>query len=714
MCAAKSLSVFCNHSRRDVEIDPSLILSSDLSKMEEDLAERDALSSSVKALSRSVPELKQLESVLICPICYELMTDPTTTPCLHVFCSLCLRKYLQFKQECPTCHSELHEKSLRQDKTAEKVLGIFPSLVKRIAGVDLRVTNEKENQSPIKNILKTSSQSNSPEVSTGSRLERSNCPVCNVDIPTSNLSHHVERCLRSKDSVPTEPKKPRANPLPKLVYSLFKDKDLRTKCKDYGLNSKGDKSVLVSRLKKYTLLYNNNVASENPKSPLELRMQVEKEEREEKCARVARPEVLHYDRNTNKEEIELKQKTYLKENKDSFTSLKQKVRINNEKKNDLQSTSVAGKPRNFNIIESVENLEDILNRDDEEAIPAGSKMRVEHFSIDETSAGSKMSEETSVNRLKRKSSPLNIKGKSPPSKKVRSKSSKTKSKPQTGKTSKPSVGNIFEKVTLSAEKNRKIPKLPCPVCGLLVPEKFLNIHLDKCLESGTEADRSVTQKEIVQKKKAKNKTARKEEFSTDESDEFEPAEDDKPKSFFLSKGFLQKRETLTRTVVKPPILEASQDSDNAEELEEKKDGVNLDEEEKREEEEIEDNQKNHDDTASLPSSPLYTHSSHQNDLYRLKSRTTSNDMFASSDDEEEEKHDVSSNLLDIDDFIDDRLEAAMESKDNEVRERGSDKATGSEHGTKRVSVSVIPRTREEKSSQEQELKPVRRSSRRKN
>ena len=144
-------------------------------------------------------------------------------------------------------------------------------------------------------------------------------------------------------------------------------------------------------------------------------MQVEKEEREEKCARVARPEVLHYDRNTNKEEIELKQKTYLKENKDSFTSLKQKVRINNEKKNDLQSTSVAGKPRNFNIIESVENLEDILNRDEEEAIPAGSEMRVEHFSIGETSTATKMSDETSANnRLKRKSSPLNEVGRSTP------------------------------------------------------------------------------------------------------------------------------------------------------------------------------------------------------------------------------------------------------------------------------------------------------------
>ena len=42
-------------------------------------------------LFAQVPELKQLENVVTCPICYEVATHPTVTPCHHLFCSLCIR-----------------------------------------------------------------------------------------------------------------------------------------------------------------------------------------------------------------------------------------------------------------------------------------------------------------------------------------------------------------------------------------------------------------------------------------------------------------------------------------------------------------------------------------------------------------------------------------------------------------------------------------------
>ena len=238
--------------------------------MDTEASARGSLTSSLNFLSKTVPEMKQLENILICPICYEVMTNPTSTPCLHVFCSICLRKYLQFKQECPCCHAELHEQSLRLDKTAENLVGILPGLLKRLSG-DRTVLKEKENVSP--NKILSSRSVLQPE--TGCSSERSSCPVCSVNIPRANLTKHVETCLQHKQN-PQTVQKPRPNPLPKLVYSLLKDKDLRSKCKEHGLNAKGEKSLLIARLKKYRLLYNDNIISENPKSPLELSMQVMK------------------------------------------------------------------------------------------------------------------------------------------------------------------------------------------------------------------------------------------------------------------------------------------------------------------------------------------------------------------------------------------------------------------------------------------------------
>ena len=705
--------------------------------MATDLSEREALAASIKSVSKRAPEMKELENILICSICYEMMTNPTSTPCLHVFCSLCLRKYLQFKQECPSCYAELHEKSLRLDKTAEKLLGILPSLVKRFTDGDIRVTEEKvnsrespeekENHTPnkpviVQSVLETSSLSSRPEVASGSKdvpvSARSSCPVCHVDIPTPNLSHHVERCLKAKDPERTLIKKPRPNPLPKLVYTLFKEKDLRTKCREYGLNARGEKNLLISRLKKYTLLFNDNVASVSPKSPLELKMQVEKEEMEEKAAKVARPEVLHYDRNSSQKEIEEKQKTYMRKNKDSFSLLKQKIKMDRLAKTEPSKEVLSNK--NLNLIETVENLEDISNRDEEDHFIV-SEPRVEHISKVETSVGNEVSNETAESsKTKRKSSPL----KSPPNKKMKSKNSKTSknilSTPMripVGDSSRSSAGNIFDKLTLSAEQNKK--KLSCPVCGSSVAERFLNIHLDKCLESGKEDSRNVTKE--TQRKSLKKSV--REDVSSDDSD-FESFNDDGvKKSFFFSDRLSQKekREKLKRVVVKPPIVEASQsykgdvDHDGEEEKNNKKEEEKEDSEwvpspEGIEEEDDKVQENALDETASLPSSPLlgpYTDTLSQNsDLFPPRARTPSKDMFESSDDDEDEDNrpDVS---IKLDDHIEERLEAALNEREEESEEKGSQQTAASEGGTKRVSLRVIPRTRSERSSQE----PVRRSSR---
>ena len=36
-------------------------------------------------------------------------------------------------------------------------------------------------------------------------------------------------------------------PLPKLVYSLLKDSELRKKCKEFGLKTQGEKKLLIGK-----------------------------------------------------------------------------------------------------------------------------------------------------------------------------------------------------------------------------------------------------------------------------------------------------------------------------------------------------------------------------------------------------------------------------------------------------------------------------------
>ena len=54
-------------------------------------------------------------------------------------------------------------------------------------------------------------------------------------------------------------------PLPKLVYNILKDSDLRKKCKELGLNAKGDRRLLVKRHQKYCIIYNSECDLTKPR-----------------------------------------------------------------------------------------------------------------------------------------------------------------------------------------------------------------------------------------------------------------------------------------------------------------------------------------------------------------------------------------------------------------------------------------------------------------
>ena len=103
------------------------------------------------------------------------------------------------------------------------------------------------------------------------------CSICGVQVSTAFLERHEEQCVRLKNSStgPPSQKPPNSRPqLPKLVYALLKESDLRKKCKEVGLNWKGDRNTLIKRHKRFVLLYNEEREAVRPRPNAVLAAQV--------------------------------------------------------------------------------------------------------------------------------------------------------------------------------------------------------------------------------------------------------------------------------------------------------------------------------------------------------------------------------------------------------------------------------------------------------
>ncbi|CAL4145340.1 unnamed protein product, partial [Meganyctiphanes norvegica] len=81
----------------------------------------------------SLPELKRLDDLLRCGICYEFSNTSMMTACSHNYCSLCIRQYLTYKTQCPACFSETTGQQLRNNRLLDEVIGLFPSLRDKVA-----------------------------------------------------------------------------------------------------------------------------------------------------------------------------------------------------------------------------------------------------------------------------------------------------------------------------------------------------------------------------------------------------------------------------------------------------------------------------------------------------------------------------------------------------------------------------------------------------
>ncbi|EDL91503.1 RAD18 homolog (S. cerevisiae) (predicted), isoform CRA_c [Rattus norvegicus] len=281
--------------------------------------------------------MKTIDDLLRCGICFEYFNIAVIIPqCSHNYCSLCIRKFLSYKTQCPTCCVAVTEPDLRNNRLLDELVKSMSFARTRLLQfalesppispvsstskkVVVKVHNVEATQHPVKqgnrlmdkfliretgdcvsellgkenerkfspqkeistsaDIKETSllgktalglSDANGPVTPSTSTLKldtKVSCPVCGVSIPENHINKHLDSCLsreEKKESLRSSAHK--RKPLPKTVYNLLSDRDLKKKLKQHGLSIQGNKQQLIKRHQEFVHMYNAQCDALHPKS----------------------------------------------------------------------------------------------------------------------------------------------------------------------------------------------------------------------------------------------------------------------------------------------------------------------------------------------------------------------------------------------------------------------------------------------------------------
>ncbi|XP_078008297.1 E3 ubiquitin-protein ligase RAD18 isoform X3 [Phascolarctos cinereus] len=343
-------------------------------------------------------EMKAVDDLLRCGICFDYFNIAMIIPqCSHNYCSLCIRKFLSYKTQCPTCCVTVTEPELKNNRVLDELVKSFssarnhllqftldsppisplPSCTKNISGkiqvpkVHMRSSFRQENRmmdsylvKEIHSSIKTpekpkrvkegkvnpigkklcssaeikgassesreaqrSSSVDGPEKPSTSALKevtKVECPVCSVSIPEAYINKHLDSCLSredKKESLRSSINKRKT--MPKIVYNLLSDRDLRKKLKEYGLSSQGNKQQLIRRHQEFVHMYNAQCDSLHPKSVAEIVKEVENMEktRVRLESNTLNENVMVFTKNQTEKEIDDIHSKYRKEHQNEFKLL---------------------------------------------------------------------------------------------------------------------------------------------------------------------------------------------------------------------------------------------------------------------------------------------------------------------------------------------------------------------------------------------------------
>uniref|UniRef100_A0A8D2IK30 RING-type E3 ubiquitin transferase n=1 Tax=Urocitellus parryii TaxID=9999 RepID=A0A8D2IK30_UROPR len=294
--------------------------------------------------------MKRIDDLLRCGICFEYFNIAMIIPqCSHNYCSLCIRKFLSYKTQCPTCCVTVTEPDLKNNRILDELVkslnfarnhllqfalesppispasssskklavkvhtpgGYRHSLKQGSRLMDnflVRETNGSISELSMKeNDIKFSPQKEAstsletkaayfmgktalgfsdtngheiPSTSTLKQVSKVDCPVCGVSILENHINKHLDSCLsreEKKESLRSFVNK--RKPLPKTVYNLLSDRDLKKKLKQHGLSTQGNRQQLIKRHQEFVHMYNAQCDALHPKSAAEIVQELENMEK---------------------------------------------------------------------------------------------------------------------------------------------------------------------------------------------------------------------------------------------------------------------------------------------------------------------------------------------------------------------------------------------------------------------------------------------------
>ncbi|NWI90566.1 RAD18 ligase, partial [Pitta sordida] len=332
-------------------------------------------------------------------------------------CSLCIRKFLSYKTQCPTCCVAVSESDLKNNRALDDLVKSFSSARQQLLQLVLeapaapaplacsrRPAAEGRARSPgarpgIDNLLgkdkvcpsaagqdslkpeehldlgnedgevgpqespECTKSPEKPSTSVVKGIKKVECPVCEVPIPEQYINKHLDSCLtreEKKDSLRSSAHKRKA--MSKVVYNLLSERELKKKLKEHGLSTFGTRQQLIKRHQEFVHMYNAQCDSLNPKSVAEVVKELEKNEKIRAQLECHKPSEnsLTFTKDQTQEEIDEIHAEYRNKHRSEFKFLVDQVN-NRWKKSGVKKT------------ESAQNKEVAVQE-----LPAAPEPRAEH------------------------------------------------------------------------------------------------------------------------------------------------------------------------------------------------------------------------------------------------------------------------------------------------------------------------------------------------
>ncbi|XP_069499575.1 E3 ubiquitin-protein ligase RAD18 isoform X2 [Ambystoma mexicanum] len=315
--------------------------------------------------------------------------------CSHNYCSLCIRKFLSYKTQCPTCCMAVVEPDLRNNRVLDELvknfnsarqhlfqfvldtpplspptLGSFHSSNKMLSTRSKGCSRKKQESACMDNFLvkanavkakstegsttkvrtpikiegqwdtkETMEATSSPSSSNGvsspgiQEVKKVDCPVCGVGIPEQYINRHLDSCLASDEKKESlRSSAQKRKTMAKVVYNLLSDRDLRKRLKEVGLSSHGTKQQLIKRHVEFVHMFNAQCDSLNPKSAAEIVKEIEQNEKIRAQLQTKRGEnSLTFSKDQSEQEIEGIHSDYRQKHKNEFQFLVDQVKNRRKK-----------------------------------------------------------------------------------------------------------------------------------------------------------------------------------------------------------------------------------------------------------------------------------------------------------------------------------------------------------------------------------------------